>query len=113
MIESLYGDVQGVARGSGGSGESGAKLREFLLKGGVGGLGVGKIAGLQILAELGEKLFEGILRAGGSVQAGGMMMMAMVAGNSGRFEILEDGGGEIARFEIGGQLIEGGSEAGG
>ena len=41
-------------------------------------MGFGEIAGLQILAELGEKLFEGILRAGGSVRAGGMMMMMMV-----------------------------------
>lgn len=83
-------------------------------------MGGGEIAGLQSLAELREESFEGILRAGGSIGVGGMMMVMMVAsGNGGRLEILLDGGvvllssSEIAGFEIGGQLVEGGREAAG
>jgi hypothetical protein len=76
-------------------------------------LGLGKITGLQILAELGEKLSKRIRR---SAQASGMMMVA-VRGRSGRLQILLNGGvvllagREIARFEIGRQLIEGRGEA--
>src|SRR5208283_6239123 len=92
---------------------------EFLLQGSVGRLGVGKIAGLQSLADLGEKLFERILRAGGSVRAGGGMMVVVmrVARGGGRLEILLDSGvvllgsGEVAGFEVGSQLAEGRSEA--
>ncbi len=81
-------------------------------------MGGGEIAGLQSLAELREKLFEGILRSGGSVRAGGMVMAMMVTtGNGGRLQILLDGcvvllgSGEIAGFEVGGQLIEGGGKS--
>jgi hypothetical protein len=72
-------------------------------------LGLGEIAGLQILAELGERLFKRILRSGRTSRAAGMMMEVRVARNSGGLQILLDGGvvllssGEIAGFEIGGQ----------
>jgi hypothetical protein len=65
---------------------------------------------------LGERLFKRILRSGRTSQAAGMMMEVRVARNSGGLQILLDGGvvllssGELAGFEIGGQLIEGGSE---
>jgi hypothetical protein len=116
-FKELYGDVQRVARGRRGQSgtESRAKLSKFLLKRCVGRLCFGKIFRLQILAKSGKKLFEGILRDGGSGRASGMMMVARCGGRL--LEVLLNGGvvllcsREVAGFEVGGQLIEGRDEA--
>ncbi|HEY1468441.1 MAG TPA: hypothetical protein VGF61_05315 [Candidatus Acidoferrum sp.] len=87
------------------------------MKRGVGGLRLGEIAGLQVLAELGKELLEGILGVG--VRTGGTMVVMVVRGHGGRLEILLDGGvvllggKEIAGFEIRGELIERGDESAG
>jgi hypothetical protein len=75
-------DVQRVARGRRGQSgtESRAKLSKLLLKRCVGRLCFGKISRLQILAQSGEKLFEGILRDGETGRASGMMMVARCGG---------------------------------
>jgi hypothetical protein len=60
---------------------------------------------LQILAESGEKLFEGILRDGESGRTSGMMMVARCGGRL--LEVLLKGGvillrsREVAGFEVG------------
>ena len=93
---------------------------EVLLERGVGLLGGGDVAGLEILSELAEECGDRILLAGGLAGLAAVMKMMVAVGaaesRAGLLQILLDcgeirlSGGEIARFQMLRQLRDGGRE---